>query len=123
MRKEKKHAMGGEDVLERATDWPLAPPSRSEFPDGIYVVSYKSCRKRNYYKQRKLELMFEIIEPAESAGLLVSLYCTLCDKLSTSCKFYQLWAKANGEPPTRHSRMSPKVFAGYWRVRVAWSSP
>ena len=108
---------------ERETDWPLAPPSESDLPAGQYVAAYRGYVLGEWFKQKKIKLMFEIVEPRLYAGYDVPLFATLEKKISRACKYYGLWVKANGRVPLRGDRMSPRVFSGYWNVRVAWSVP
>lgn len=108
---------------ERESDWPIAPPSSSEFPDGEYVAAFRDAERAQWFGQRKVRLRYEVIEPTANAGIQVFLYSTLPKTPSHRHKYYDLWVKANGGPPGRNDRMSPRVFSGYWRIRVAWSEP
>ncbi len=103
--------------------WPLAPPSQSDLPDGEYIAAFRDAQRAQWFCQEKIRLRFEIIEPAIYAGIQVYLFSTLPKHLSHRCKYYALWVKANGGLPHRNDRMSPRVFHGYWKIRVAWSVP
>ena len=113
-------------TLEADTkEWPVAPPSPAELPSGTYVAGYRGSRRGGWFRQHKVELFFEIAEPVAQQGCRVSLFATLPERgrISQRSKYYRLWVHANGGPPLRGGRMSPKVFRGYWRVRVGWSTP
>lgn len=103
--------------------WPIAPPSQSEFPDGQYTAAFQNADPGQWFGQKKIRLCFKIVEPIACAGILLFLYATLPKHPSHRTKFYALWVKANGGPPCRNDRMSPRVFRGYWKVRVVWSVP
>ncbi|MDR4470219.1 MAG: hypothetical protein MRJ68_18300 [Nitrospira sp.] len=106
---------------EREKAWPVAPPSRDELPDGVYVASFRNADRHEWFGQAKVRLRYEIIEPPAYAGIQVFLFSTLPKNLSHRHKYYELWVKANGGPPRRNDRMSPRIFKGYWRVKVTWS--
>jgi hypothetical protein len=108
---------------ERESDWPIAPPSQSDLPDSEYIAAFRDAKPGQWFGQQKVRLRFEIVEPAASAGIEVFLFSTLPKRLSHRCKYYDLWVKANGGPPHRNDRMSPRVFRGYWKVRIEWSVP
>ncbi len=108
---------------EREKDWPMAPPSQSELPDGEYIAAFRDAERGQWFGQQKVRLCFEIVEPAASSGIQISLFSTLPKHFSHRHKYYGLWVKANGGPPGRKDRLSPRVFNGYWTVRVAWSVP
>jgi hypothetical protein len=108
---------------ERTSDWPIAPPSHSDLPNGEYIAAYREAERGEWFSQQKVRLHFEIVEPAQYAAIEVPLFATLPKRPSQRCKYFELWAKANGGPPCRGDRMSPKVFRGYWRVSVGWSMP
>lgn len=108
---------------ERESDWPIAPPSRSDLPDGEYLAAFLDAKCGQWFGQQKVRLLYEIVEPAASAGIQIFLFATLPKHPSHRTKYYALWVKANGGPPHRNDRMSPRVFNGYWKVRVAWSMP
>lgn len=108
---------------ERESDWPLAPPSESDLPAGKYIAAKIGHRRGTWFKQEKIELIFKIVEPAQFAGIAVSLFATLDKRISPAWKYYALWVKANGGPPERNSRMSPSVFEGYWHIQIEWSKP
>ena len=108
---------------ERETDWPLAPPSESDFPGGEYIASFIEHARGTWFKQEKIKLIFKIVDPRLYAGYDVRLFATFEKKISRASKYYALWVKANGGVPLRGDRMSPRVFSGYWNVRVAWSVP
>lgn len=104
-------------------DWPAAPPTKDELPDGEYVVSYRGAVRRRWFGQEKVELIFEVVDPAAARGMRVSLFATLPERgrVSQRSKFFNLWTMANSGPPRRGSRMAPDVFQGYWKVRVRWT--
>ena len=108
----------------RIATWPLGPLTPEDLPTGNYVASYKTYERRPYYGQPKIRLEYEIVEPVMYAGLLVSLYATCKQdrnqRPSRLSKYYQLWVRVHGAPPQRGERMTPSVFAGYWRVQVNW---
>lgn len=108
---------------ERESDWPVAPPSQSELPEGEYIAAYRGAERRQWFGQEKVRLLFEIVDPAPCAGIQIPLFATLQKKSSPRSKYFELWVKANGGPPLRGDRMSPRVFSGYWRLRIAWSVP
>ncbi len=114
-----------EEEEAHATEWPVAPPSPEELPAGSYVAAYRGDRRGRWFGQAKVELLFEIVEPLAQRGLRVSLFATLPKRgqVSSRSKYYALWLQANGGPPRRGDRMTPRVFSGYWRVRVGWSIP
>jgi hypothetical protein len=109
--------------VERESDWPIAPPSQSDLPDGEYLAAFRDAKRGQWFGQQKVRLLYEIVEPAASAGIQIFLYATLSKHPSHRTKFYALWVRANGGPPRRNDRMSPRVFRGYWNVRVAWRVP
>ncbi len=108
---------------EGEAPWPVAPPSPSDLPDGEYIVAFLAHTIRSWFGQRKIRLTYEIIDPAQYAGIEVGLFATMGKRISRRSKFYALWVRANGGLPSRGDRMSPRVFRGYWRVRIAWSAP
>lgn len=108
---------------EREIDWPLAPPSETDLPAGIYVAAYINYIRGKWFGQEKIKLLFEIVEPRQFADIVVPLWATMGKGISASWKYYSLWAKASGGAPQRKSRMSPIVFRGYWHVHIAWSKP
>ena len=103
---------------ERKTDWPVAPPSETDLPAGGYVAAYIKYVRGKWFDQEKIQLMFEIVEPTQFAGIVVPLFATFPKKISQACKYYGLWVKANGGLPQRKDRMSPSVFSGYWHVLI-----
>lgn len=107
----------------RENDWPIAPPSPSDLPDGEYVAAFREAKRNQWFGQPKVCLRYEIVEPATYAGIQVYLYATMPTPLSQRHKYYALWVKANGGPPERGDRMSSRVFRGYWNVCVAWKLP
>jgi len=109
----------------RESDWPLAGATKEDLPDGIYVVGYSHSGKCNYFEQHKIVLKFKIVSPSSSMGIEVALFATLPKqgKISPASKYYKLWCKANRGEPGRSDRMTPRVFHGYWRVRIEWSKP
>ena len=107
----------------RDGDWPIAPPSQSDLPNGEYLAAFRDAKPGQWFGQQKVRLSFEIIEPAASAGIQVYLYSTMPKHPSHRHKYYDLWVGANGGPPARGDRMTCRVFRGYWKVRVAWSVP
>jgi hypothetical protein len=107
----------------RESDWPMAPPSQSDFPGGAYLAAFRDAKLGQWFGQGKVRLRYEIVEPAASAGIQVFLFATLPKHPSHRTKYYGLWVKANGGPPGRNDRMSPRVFRGYWKVLVVWSVP
>lgn len=110
---------------ERETDWPIAPPSETDLPVGEYTAAYRRATRGQWFGQQKVLLLFEIVRPASSAGIQVPLFATLPPrgKISRRSKYYGLWVKANSGPPLRGDRMSPRVFRGYWIIRIEWSKP
>jgi hypothetical protein len=108
---------------ERESDWPIAPASSSDLPDGKYVAAFREAKRNPWFGQPKVCLRYEIVEPAAFAGIEVFLFATMPKKPSQQHKFYGLWVKANGGLPRRGDRMSSRVFRGYWNVRVAWNVP
>ena len=113
------------DVVELETDWPVAPPAEMDLPAGEYTAAYCGAKRGKWFGQDKVQLSFEIVPPAYSAGIKVPLFATLPNKrrLSPRSKYFGLWVKANGGPPLRGDRMSPLVFRGYWTIRIGWSTP
>jgi hypothetical protein len=107
----------------REDNWPVAPPSPVELPEGEYVAAYRGVRRGQWFGQERVRLDYEIVEPANLCGVQVPLFCTCPSqgRVSPRSKYYELWSKANGGFPRRGDRMSPRVFKGYWRVRVSWS--
>lgn len=108
---------------EQENNWPVAPPSKSDLPDGEYVAAFLGADRRQWFGQQKIRLRYEIVEPTAHAGIRVFLFSTLPKSTSHRHKYYELWVKANGGPPYRNDRMSPRVFRGYWKVRVVWTMP
>jgi hypothetical protein len=108
---------------KRESDWPIAPPSQSDLPDGEYLVAFRDAKLGQWFGQQKVCLHYEIVEPATYAGIQVYLYSTMPKHPSHRHKYYDLWVKANGGPPRRGDRMSSRVFRGYWKVSVAWNVP
>lgn len=108
---------------DRGGDWPIAPPSQSDLPDGEYIAAFREGKLGQWFSQQKVRLQFEIVEPTASAGIKVFLFATLQKHPSQRTKYYALWVNANGGPPDRGDRMTCRVFRGYWRVRIAWSVP
>jgi hypothetical protein len=104
-------------------NWPVAPPSEVDLPEGEYVIAYRGFTKQNCFGQPKIRLDWEVVDPRSCAGIEVPLFATMRRKCSQRSKYFGLWVKANGGPPRRGDRMSPKVFKGYWRVHIAWSVP
>ena len=111
--------------VERETDWPVAPPSEIDLPTGEYTAAYRGAKRGQWFGQQKVLLLFEIVTPVHSAGITIPLFATLPTerRLSQRSKYYGLWVKANGGPPLRGDRMSPRVFRGYWDIRIGWSKP
>ena len=114
--------------MTRKIDWtpPLGPLTPEELPEGDdYIGSYRDHDFKHYFDQAKVRLDFELIDPPACANLIVSMFMN-ADELdrnrrpSTQSKFYKLWVRANGGPPKRGERMSIRVFAGYWRLRIRW---
>ena len=118
-----KPTLENKEQGERESDWPIAPPSQSDLPDGEYLAAFRDAKRGQWFGQQKVRLRFEIVEPAASAGIQVYLYSTLPKHPSHRHKYYNLWAEANGGPPARGDRMTCRVFRGYWKVRVIWSAP
>lgn len=114
-----------QDQENQDGDWPTAPPSPEELPAGEYVAAYRGAQRRYCFGQPKVELDFEIVEPAGQRSLHVPLFAVLPTRgrIPVSSKYYALWLMANGTPPRRGDRMTPRVFRGYWRVRVRCSQP
>lgn len=111
----------GQSKRERA--WPIAPPSPSDLPVGEYVAAYRGARLGRWFGQEKVRLLFEIVDPASYAGIQIPLFATVEAQSSPRSKYFALWVRAKGSLPLRGDRMSPLAFRGYWRVRVAWSTP
>jgi hypothetical protein len=105
------------------SNWPLAPPSEADLPEGEYTVAYRGFKKAVWFGQSKIRLNLEVVDPGHCMGIQVPLFATNGRQCSQRSKYYGLWVKANGGPPRRGDRMSPKVFSGYWRVRITWSVP
>lgn len=113
--------------MNQDSDWPLGPLTPEELPEGDeYVVGFRGHDRKPYYDRPKVRLDFEVIEPAAYAGLVVSLFANYRElgrgfnrRQSSECKYYQLWVMANGGPP-KGERMTPRVFHGYWKVRIRW---
>jgi len=118
-----KQAPQNEEQREREYKWPIAPPTPSDLPDGEYLAAFRGGEPGQWFGQQKIRLRFEIFEPAAYAGIEVLLFATLPNRPSPRHKYYDLWVRANGGPPHRNDRMSPRAFRGYWRVRIAWSVP
>ncbi|MBX3334648.1 MAG: hypothetical protein KF876_11030 [Nitrospira sp.] len=108
---------------KRERAWPIAPPSPSDLPAGEYVAAYQGAERGQWFSQKKVRLLFEIVDPASCAGIQVPLFATLDAQSSPRSKYFALWVKATGSWPARGDRMSPLVFRGYWRVRIAWITP
>ena len=110
---------------DREIDWPVAPPSETDLPAGEYVASYRGAKRGQWFGQQKVQLLFEIVTPAHSAGIKIPLFATLPTgrRLSQRSKYFGLWVKANGALPLGGDRMSPRVFRGYWDIRIGWSKP
>ena len=120
---EMKRSPGNEEQKDRETDWPVAPPSEIDLPAGEYIAVYRGAKQGQWFGQHKVRLLFEIVESRHYAGIQIPLFATLEKCSSPRCKYYAIWVKANGGVPIRGSRMSPRAFRGYWRVRIAWSVP
>jgi len=115
--------MLGKVKMERESPWPIAPPSRNELPDGVYIASFRDADRHQWFGQAKVRLRYEIVEPSAYIGMQVFLFSTLPQSLSHRHKYYELWVRANGGPPHRNDRMSPRIFRGYWKIRVVWNEP
>jgi hypothetical protein len=90
-----------------------------------YIGSFRGAELKEYFTWPKLRLDFALIEPADVASMIVSLYVNAKGfarqrRPSRRSKFYQLWVLANGGPPVRGQRMSMSVFDGYWRLAIRW---
>ena len=92
----------------RENHWPLAPPSESDLPAGEYIAAYLSCVQGEWFKQAKIKLLFEIVEPRQFAGIVVPLWATIQKKISPAWKYYAIWTKAKGCSPRRKDRMHPR---------------
>jgi hypothetical protein len=108
---------------DSGSHWPVAPPSSTELPAGEYIAAYRGAERGQWFGQQKVRLLFEILEPAEFASIQVPLFATLGKNPSPRWKYYGLWVKANGGSPLRGDRMSPRVFQGYWKIKVSWTAP
>ncbi len=99
--------------------WPEAP-SPEQPPPGTCTVAYRRARIVERFNRMVAELTFEIADPGKWTGELVTMYCALpkSGPAPRQSKFYQQWTLANGKPPNRRDRMSPRVFAGYWIARL-----
>lgn len=108
----------------RDINWPLGPLTPEDLPGGKYLVSFRKAERGIWFRQHKIRLEYEIVEPIAFAGLLVSFFATHKEdqnkRPSKQSKFYQLWVRVNGGSPRRGQRMSPNIFEGYWQVQVAW---
>ncbi len=106
----------------RDDDWPVAPDPDKPKP-GIYEVAYLRSRIVERFKRRVIEIDFEIIESGQWAKKIVKLYFSipLTGSPSEVSKYYLAWCKASGGTPKRGDRMTPHVFAGYWRAKLGLS--
>ena len=105
--------MAGDD------EWPTAPDPE-EPPPGKYLIAYLRGRSIERFGRRDIEVDFEIIEPIRWAKKVVKMYFPVPPEgpPSRASKYYQAWIQANGAPPKRGDRMSPRVFEGYWHAEL-----
>ena len=112
--------------MTQKMEWPLGPLTPEDLPEGDdYIGAYREHELKSYFDQLKLRLDFELIDPSAYAHMIVSLFVNATgldrrQRPSRRSKFYQLWVLANGGPPKRGQYMSPRVFEGYWQLRIRW---
>lgn len=99
--------------------WPIAPDPEEPEP-GKYLIAYLRARCIERFSRRDIEVDFEIVEPVRWAKKVVKLYfpTPLETAPSPASKYYQAWCFANDGRPERGDRMTPHVFAGYWRAEL-----
>lgn len=100
---------------------PIAEQSRPRIPTSEYdAVCYKTETGRSWGGRTDIYILFRIIGGSQD-GTELFMACTYHPKrkLSQRYKYYQQWTLANGAPPKKGERLSPKVFCNkMYRVLV-----
>jgi hypothetical protein len=105
----------------RDSDWPEAPGE--DPPAGRYLIAFIRGRRLERYGNQKIELDFEIVEPAQWAKRIIKMYFAAPKEgpMSQDSKYFENWRLANGGPPKRGDRMTPQVFHGYWQAEAGYT--
>jgi hypothetical protein len=86
---------------------------RPLIPNGDYIAQCFKYETAPYLgKQMKIYLWFRIVE-GEHADKEIYMACNLPDenkKLSPEHKYYKVWQFVNGSPPSRGTKLSPRLF-------------
>lgn len=95
---------------------PLVPPGDN------YTVAFRRAERRWLWGKRvKLFMRFQVVAPAQFAGLPLFMFCNVPPggKWGVGFKFFRAWCLASGYRPQRKDRLSTSVFRGkYFRARV-----
>jgi hypothetical protein len=88
---------------------PLVPPGDN------YTVAFRRAERRWLWGKRvKLFMRFQIVAPAQFAGLPLLMFCNVPPggKWGVGFKFFRAWCLASGYRPQRKDRLSTSVFRG-----------
>jgi hypothetical protein len=95
----------------------LEPPCTVDMPpllpDGDYEVSFVRAEEAYIWGNRhKVFLQFRIVQPGDYLGQVLFMAVTFPTngRFSLSSKYLQQWTLAAGRQPSRHDRLSTKVF-------------
>ena len=91
-------------------------------PAGDYTVAFKGAEQKWLYGKRlKVFLHFQIVTPAQYAGVRLFMACNVprSNRWTVGFKFFQAWTLAAGRRPERRDRVSTAVFRNkYFVARV-----
>ena len=83
---------------------------RVRIPEGEYKAEYLRGDKAPYKDEgEKIYLYFEIVE-GEHRGVVLFRAYNVYDSYPLDSDYYKEWTIANGSPPKRTDRMTPRVF-------------
>ncbi len=103
----------------RDDEWPAAPDPE-EAPAWKYFLRFIRGRKLERFGNHKIEMKFEVVEPAQWAKKIVKRYFAAPKDgpISQDSTYFDSWCLANGSRPKRGDRMTPQVFHGYWWAKT-----
>ena len=85
-------------------------------PEGNYELGFVRAEDKAHLwgGRRKMFLHFQIVQAGEHFGkvLFMSANLPVNGRFSISSKFLQQWSLATGKQPSRHDRLSTRVFRG-----------
>ena len=81
-------------------------------PAGDYEVSFVRVEEKKLWGRSRAFLHFRVIQPGEHFGVLLFMAVTLPanGRFSMSSKYLQQWSLAAGKRPSRHDRLTTRVF-------------